>query len=284
MKKLLTFFMCVLTPYLLSAQDYIVKYNGDIIECEITSVTNQTVSFKYPKENIENTISLSNIKVVELSSGRKIQGIPRVYVRGEFDWESVNIVNDDSYSEGLEFVDEIRETSTDVMLGQFGSSGKQQLEVLEEVQKTAAKYGCHLIVIVNGISGSSGVKSWASASLVAKAYRYKDVPEVYPMRIIAKQQDLKDLFCNEYLFKSMLPSYQYEFLRDFCRTMKHAIKECDSIEVLDSLKFSSQVAAIMEYVDGGELSIDHKDVVVRECNNLVKIYNSKLDKLNKKNH
>jgi hypothetical protein len=80
MKKYLAVIITLLITCSLYAQDTIFTYaNGNII-CKITEVSSNAVKYKYPNEDIVNSLVYSEFSKIKLKSGRVINGKQRVLI------------------------------------------------------------------------------------------------------------------------------------------------------------------------------------------------------------
>lgn len=140
--------------FLMKAQqplDSLFLNNGDIVPCRITEASSSEVKYVYPDESLVNIVDMMQVKQVKLASGRVIKGQSVEPVLSEADWARVIVTNDENMAKGLKFVKTIKAESS-VWRG-LGESESDKAYV--ELKKEAARYHCHLVVLVGDLTRSA---------------------------------------------------------------------------------------------------------------------------------
>ena len=103
----------MLITYFVSAQtseknDKIYKHNGEVLQVKVIKVGEYVLEFKYPSEDVEQTIGKLSVDKIEYSSGRIEKISDKVIINGIDDWEKVQIVTYGTIILGLRKGEEIR--------------------------------------------------------------------------------------------------------------------------------------------------------------------------------
>lgn len=140
--------------FLMKAQqplDSLFLNNGDIVPCRITEASSSEVKYVYPDESLVNIVDMMQVKQVKLASGRVIKGQSVEPVLSEADWARVIVTNDENMAKGLKFVKTIKAESSVWR----GLSESESDKAYVELKKEAARYHCHLVVLVGGLTRSA---------------------------------------------------------------------------------------------------------------------------------
>jgi len=124
--------------------DTIFQLNNELIICRIISVNEFEITFSYPKESLTNTLSKKVLREIHFSSGRVQKLSELIDIKGEADWEKVQITNIQSDIIGLIKKESITAVSTGTMFDDDASI-KERAE--KKIKKEAAKLKCHLVFI-----------------------------------------------------------------------------------------------------------------------------------------
>lgn len=120
--------------------------NGDMVMCKVTEMSSSEVKYVYPGESLVNIVDMMQVKQVKLASGRIIKGHSADPVLSEADWARVIVTSDENMARGLKFVKTIKAKSTIWRSIKETESDKAYVEL----KKEAARYHCHLAVLVGG--------------------------------------------------------------------------------------------------------------------------------------
>jgi hypothetical protein len=81
--------------------DKIYKHAGDTIRAKVIRVDESVIAFKYPNEDVEQTIGKLAVEKIEYGSGRVEKISDRIDIEGKSDWEKVQIITDAASILGL---------------------------------------------------------------------------------------------------------------------------------------------------------------------------------------
>lgn len=140
--------------FLMNAQqplDSLFLNNGDIVPCRITEASSSEVKYVYPNESLVNIVDMMQVKQVKLASGRIIKGQSVDPVLSEADWARVIVTSDENMAKGLKFVKTIKAKSS----AWRGLGESESDKAYVELKKEAARYHCHLVVLVGDLTRSA---------------------------------------------------------------------------------------------------------------------------------
>lgn len=120
--------------------------DGDIVPCKVTEMSSSEVKYVYPGESLVNIVDMMQVKQVKLASGRIIKGQSVEPVLSEADWARVIVTSDENMARGLKFVKTIKAKSSIWRSVKETESDKAYVEL----KKEAARYHCHLAVLIGG--------------------------------------------------------------------------------------------------------------------------------------
>jgi sRNA-binding regulator protein Hfq len=174
MKKTIFALLCMMVPFLVSAQaDVIKKHNGETINAKVKRIDEYTVIFAYDGEDAENTLSKYAIeKITYGKSGRVEEVTEKINVRSEDDWDKVIVFEEKSYIVGLKKVDEIR-AKTGLINFQTGNTGDKKAD--KKLKMAAAAMGCQFVFMTADKSTVGASSNQLGGTQVIKkgiAYRY----------------------------------------------------------------------------------------------------------------
>nr|DAG23127.1 MAG TPA: hypothetical protein [Caudoviricetes sp.] len=118
--------------------------DGDIVPCKVTA--SSEVKYVYPGESLVNIVDMMQVKQVKLASGRIIKGQSVEPVLSEADWARVIVTSDENMARGLKFVKTIKAKSSIWR----SVKGTESDKAYVELKKEAARYHCHLAVLIGG--------------------------------------------------------------------------------------------------------------------------------------
>lgn len=120
--------------------------DGGIVPCKVTEMSSSEVKYVYPGESLVNIVDMMQVKRVKLASGRIIKGQSVEPVLSEADWARVIVTSDENMARGLKFVKTIKAKSSIWRSVKETESDKAYVEL----KKEAARYHCHLAVLIGG--------------------------------------------------------------------------------------------------------------------------------------
>jgi len=171
MKKIiLIIFTTIIIISFASAQDLIIKRNGDTLNVKITKSTPETVEFYYPNEELINIEYKNAIEKIIYSSGRKeicSQKTQLQQINGPDDWEKVIITYSENDVKGLTRVAQITKTSG---WGGTLATGIGYEDALKKIKKEAAEQGASIVLIIDKPNEQT-TQYGAGVSLTGIAYK-----------------------------------------------------------------------------------------------------------------
>jgi hypothetical protein len=148
MKKLFLSFTALLITLIAFAQnDKMFKHNGEKLDVKILKVGEFTISYTYPGETAEQTISKYAVEKIEYASGRKEEISDKIVITGEGDWEKVVLLEDKAASVGLVKKEEIRGKTSAIQL--MGTAASNDKKSLKKLKMAAAELGCPFILMTS---------------------------------------------------------------------------------------------------------------------------------------
>lgn len=174
MKRLILIVTGLLSTIYVSAQnDTIHFYSGEPLICRITEISETTVKYQFEGETLQNTVSLGKIESIHLSSGRVIEGKPRIDVTGPNGWENVIVTEGEYAVDGLKNHGEItiygEQAATRPGMKYSDNRIKAINYATTDIKKKAASMGCHLVIIrrIDDVKFSPMVATWKGATAAA---------------------------------------------------------------------------------------------------------------------
>lgn len=112
-KKILLSVVSLFVTFFVAAQvgvttDKVFKHNGEVLQVKVVKVGGYVIEFKYPGEDVEQTLGKLSVEKIEYCSGRVEKISDKVIINGSDDWEKVQIVTDGTIVIGLRKGEEIR--------------------------------------------------------------------------------------------------------------------------------------------------------------------------------
>ena len=173
MKNLLIAILSIFITTNILAQsdpDMILLHTGERLAVHISNVSERTVTFKYPEENIQYTKSKNSIDQIVFASGRKTEGSEKVKISGEQDWYKVIITNNPDDIEGLSKKGELYVKSTATTV--FSGAQKIDEKATKKIKQKAAELGAH-IVYVHTQTNDRGIRRVNRSIKSGIAYGYQ---------------------------------------------------------------------------------------------------------------
>ena len=150
-------------------QDKIITHANDTINCKVIETQEISIKYKYPNEDVINSISNNVVHKIIFSSGREQIISEKIVINGEKDWEKVQITNLESEIIGLKKIKTFAEKAKGTT---WTNQGKLEKKVMTRIKKDAAKAGCHIVLILTENGKSGGFYSSATSSMTAIGYSY----------------------------------------------------------------------------------------------------------------
>jgi hypothetical protein len=161
----------------LAQNDSIFYRTGEVVPVLITEITETSVKFTYPGEDLLNTVNLNTIEKIRFKSGRIQEFTHRSNlntVLSAEDWNNVQISNIESEVAGLIKLDNIGAKAKGTTT--LSSIGKLQERAYNKLKMTAAMLGSNIIFMIEQstqdaiISGAAGSSQTPSVTLSGNCY------------------------------------------------------------------------------------------------------------------
>ena len=159
MKKLMLSAMASLMMMFSFAQtaDKMVKHSGETIEVTITKVGEQTIIYKYPGEDAEQTIGKFAVAKITYGKSGRVESITdKIVVSGKSDWENVQILTDPTQVVGLKKGEEVKGKTSGLI--SYNSAGSADKKATKRIKEDAAELGAPFILMTSDKSDGYGVK------------------------------------------------------------------------------------------------------------------------------
>ena len=147
MKYLLTaaFTLMVLNSTAQANPDIILLHTGERLSVYISSISERTVTFNYPEEDVAYTRSKNSIEEIVFASGRRADGSEKVHISGAQDWYKVVVTNNPDDVEGLAKKGDLYVKSTATTV--FSGAQKIDEKATKKIKQQAAQMGAHIVYI-----------------------------------------------------------------------------------------------------------------------------------------
>jgi hypothetical protein len=136
----------------------------------ISSISDRTVTFNYPDEEVEYTRSKNSIEEIVFASGRRADGSEKVSVNGPHDWLKVIITDNPDDIEGLTKKGDLYVKSTATTV--FSGAQKIDEKATKKIKQRAAQMGAH-IVYVQSQTNDKGIRRVNRSIKSGVAYGYR---------------------------------------------------------------------------------------------------------------
>lgn len=147
MRKPLMLLVALFVTIVSFGQDKMFKHTGEKIEVKIIKVGEWTISFSYPNETAEQTISKYAVAKIEYASGRKEDITEKIVISDKDDWEKVIILEDAGASVGLKRQGEIKGKTGGMF--SYRTSGNADKKAMERLKKEAAELGAPFVILMS---------------------------------------------------------------------------------------------------------------------------------------
>jgi uncharacterized protein YbjQ (UPF0145 family) len=146
-KPLMLLIALFVTALTFGQSDKLYKHTGEKIDAKIIKVGEWTVSFSYPNETAEQTISKYAVAKIEYASGRKEEITEKIVINDKEDWEKVIILEDAGASVGLKRQGEIKGKTGGMF--SYRTSGNADKKAMERLKKEAAELGAPFVILMS---------------------------------------------------------------------------------------------------------------------------------------
>ncbi|TKT87308.1 hypothetical protein [Dyadobacter frigoris] len=163
---LLIFVICCISTRFVSAQDVIVKHDGEKLNVKVNYVTESTIVFTDPRDSHSDKLGKAEVEKIVYKSGRIEPISDKVEVHGKKDWEKIVVTSNPLSVVGLIKKGEIHIKSTHQIHGISNIESRD----IEKMKKQAAEMGAHVIVLNSYDARQESLKS--NEQIVA-AYGYE---------------------------------------------------------------------------------------------------------------
>ena len=182
MKKALLIFVTFITVSCFAQNDTIFKMNGDLLPVNVKEITESSIKYSYPGEDLLNTITKSTVLKIHFKSGR-VQEFSTVMnilnVKSCLDWKNVQISTIESEVVGLMKIDNLGAKAEGMTT--MSSISKLQDRVYNKVKMGSAMIGGNIFYIIEqnteaAISGGEyGSTKMPNVSISGICYTSKKV-------------------------------------------------------------------------------------------------------------
>src|ERR1044072_5410477 len=146
-KPLILLIVLFISVIAFGQNDKMFKHSGEKIEVKITKVGEFTISYTYPNETAEQTISKYAVGKIEYASGRKEEISEKIVITSKEDWEKVIIVEDVAATVGLKRQGEIKGKTSGLL--SYRTSGNADKKSMERLKKEAAELGAQFVLLTS---------------------------------------------------------------------------------------------------------------------------------------
>lgn len=171
MKKIATLLLTGILSIAAFAQknDVMQKHSGEKLDVKVIKVGEETISYKYPGEDAEQTIGKFAVASITYgSSGRKEQITEKIVVTGKDDWEKVQILTDKTQVLGLKAGEAVRGKTSGML--SYNTAGSADKKATRKLKEDAAEMGAPFILLTSDKNDGFGVKQAIKNGV---AYTYK---------------------------------------------------------------------------------------------------------------
>ena len=171
MKKIITVLVLTLSALFSFAQtaDKMKKHSGETLDVKVIKVNEETISYKYPGEDAEQTIGKFAVASITYgSSGRKEEITEKIVISDKGDWEKVQIITTISLVVGLKNGEEVIGKTAGLI--SYNTAGSADKKATKRLKEAAAELGAPFILLTSDKSDGFGVKQSMKKGVT---YNYK---------------------------------------------------------------------------------------------------------------
>lgn len=127
------------------------------MDVKVIKVNEETISYKYPGEDAEQTIGKFAIASITYgSSGRKEEITEKIEISDKGDWEKVQIITTISQIVGLKKGEEVKGKTAGLI--SYNTAGSADKKATKRLKEAAAELGAPFILLTSDKSDGFGVK------------------------------------------------------------------------------------------------------------------------------
>ena len=171
MKKIITVLVLTLSALFSFAQtaDKMKKHSGETLDVKVIKVNEETISYKYPGEDAEQTIGKFAVASITYgSSGRKEEITEKIEISDKGDWEKVQIITTINQVVGLKKGEEVKGKTAGLI--SYNTAGSADKKATKRLKEAAAELGAPFILLTSDKSDGFGVKQSMKKGVT---YNYK---------------------------------------------------------------------------------------------------------------
>lgn len=170
MKKFFIFLAFLLgTQFVYAQADKVFLHNGKVLEVKVLKVDEQILN-KYPKEDVENSITKYAVAKVLYGSGREETISEKIVVTTEKDFENVVILQKGTNITGLKRLGDVKGKAMGTALANMS---KVKTRAENDLKKEAAKIGGVFLLIDNyQVTDSQPGISYGKTNITGTAFGY----------------------------------------------------------------------------------------------------------------
>ena len=171
MKKIIPVLVLTLSALFSFAQtaDKMKKHSGETLDVKVIKVNEETISYKYPGEDAEQTIGKFAVASITYgSSGRKEEITEKIVISDKGDWEKVQIITTISQVVGLKKGEEVKGKTAGLI--SYNTAGSADKKATKRLKEAAAELGAPFILLTSDKSDGFGVKQSMKKGVT---YNYK---------------------------------------------------------------------------------------------------------------
>lgn len=128
-------------------QDVIVRHFNGNIDCKVTAVNENSISYTYPNETVTNSIGKAAVKEIQFESGRVESITEKVNINGSDGWENVIITSNPAEIVGLRRKGEVKSKAGGYW--SMRTAKGTEKKATERIKKEAAELNAHVVFIEN---------------------------------------------------------------------------------------------------------------------------------------
>ena len=171
MNKIIPVLVLTLSALFSFAQtaDKMKKHSGETLDVKVIKVNEETISYKYPGEDAEQTIGKFAVASITYgSSGRKEEITEKIVISDKGDWEKVQIITTISQVVGLKKGEEVKGKTAGLI--SYNTAGSADKKATKRLKEAAAELGAPFILLTSDKSDGFGVKQSMKKGVT---YNYK---------------------------------------------------------------------------------------------------------------
>lgn len=165
MKKILTLCLCLFGAWTVKAQVDTIFTHNEVIPCKVTEITESSVKYVYPGEDLTNSMSKNAITRIVFKSGRVQKFASRTGFRtltSPVEWEQVTLTQIESEVAGLYKIDDVSSKAKGTT--EFSNQERVKRRAMDKLKMQAAMLGANVVYLLNVRSEGNKFNVWTGAS------------------------------------------------------------------------------------------------------------------------